>query len=182
METYIALLRGINVSGQKKVPMADLRNMLDTLNFRNTKTYIQTGNIVFDSRENDTYVLEEKIKGGIRSTFGFDVPVLVKSKNEFERILQRNPYTDPEAIDKKQVYFVLLKKAPEEKFIEEFSEDSYENEVFFIAGACVYLFCKAGYGKAKLDNNRIERKLKVEATTRNFRTMTKLLEMAKSRP
>ena len=178
METYIALLRGINVSGQKKMPMADLRNMLDTLEFQKVKTYIQSGNIVFDSTENDIDVLEEKIRSRIQSTFGFDVPVLIKSKEEFERILQQNPYTDPEAIEKKQVYFVLLKKAPEMQLAEVFNAESYENEAFFITEACVYLCCKAGYGKAKLDNNRIERKLKVEATTRNFRTMVKLLEMA----
>lgn len=177
MKTYIALLRGINVSGQKKIPMADLRAMLEKLNFQNVTTYIQSGNIVFASSEMDTGILEERIKAGIQKTFGFDVPVLVKSKNDLKNTLQQNPYTDPEAIEKKLVYFVLLKNVPAPEMVKAFQNESFDNEQFFITEDCVYLLCQTGYGKAKLNNNLIERKLKVEATTRNYRTMVKLLEM-----
>jgi len=179
MKPYIALLRGINVSGQKKMPMADLRAMLEKLNLKNASTYIQSGNIVFSSDGNNTHILEDIIKTEIRNTFGFDVPVLVKSKSDFETVLKQNPYTDQEAIEKKQVYFVLLKEKPSPELVETFQKEAFANEKFFITDDCVYLFCQTGYGKAKLNNNLIERKLKVEATTRNHRTMLKLLEMAR---
>ena len=87
MTNFIALLRGVNVSGQKKMPMADLRAMLEKLNFQNVTTYIQSGNIVFGATETDKGILEKRIKIGIQDVFGFDVPVLVKSKNDFESIL-----------------------------------------------------------------------------------------------
>lgn len=178
MKNYIALLRGINVSGQKKIQMVDLRKMLEKLSFKGVSTYIQSGNIVFSSNEIEPYVLEKRLKTAIQDTFGYEVPVLVRSKNDFEHILNQNPYTDLEMLESKQVYFVLLKTVPNSKLIQEFQKLTFENEDFFITEDCVYLYCQSGYGKAKLNNNLIEKKLKVEATTRNYKTMAKLLEMA----
>lgn len=178
MPTYIALLRGVNVSGQKKIPMAELRNMLGKMAFKDVSTYIQSGNVVFTSDEKDTITLEAKIKKYIKDTFKFDVPVLVKSKTDFDKIIQQNPYTELEALEHKQVYFVLLQNAPNTENVEAFQKEVYENEKFVIGENCVYLLCNKGYGNAKLNNNLVERKLKVEATTRNYQTMVKLLEKA----
>ncbi|WP_276169127.1 DUF1697 domain-containing protein [Zobellia alginiliquefaciens] len=178
MTTYIALLRGINVSGKKKVPMAELRNMLTNMGFLNVKTYIQSGNVVFESQEESTAKLATSITKNIQITFGFEVPVLVKTRANLEKIFNDNPYTNAEAIAQKQVYFVLLKNPPELEFVEAFSSEEYVNEEFKITNSCVYLFCKTGYGKAKLNNNLVERKLKVESTTRNHATMVKLLEIS----
>ncbi|MUH34930.1 DUF1697 domain-containing protein [Zobellia amurskyensis] len=178
MKSYIALLRGINVSGQKKVPMAELRSILTEMDFLNVKTYIQSGNVVFQSEEDSTVTLEASIAENIKSTFGFDVPVLVKTKNQFKNIFEGNPYTDLDAMGQKQVYFVLLKNPAKQEFVEVFGSERYTNEDFEITNNCVYLLCKAGYGRAKLNNNLIERKLKVEATTRNYNTMIKLLELS----
>lgn len=178
MTTYIALLRGINVSGQKKLPMAYLRGMLHKMDFKDISTYIQSGNVVFDMDEKDTETLEEEIKRNIQDTFGFDVPVLVKSKTDFEQIIQQNPFTDREVLENNQVYFVLLKNTPEKEKLITLQKEEYQNEKFVITEDCVYLLCQNGYGNAKLSNNLIERKLKVSATTRNYRTMAKLLERA----
>jgi len=161
------------------MPMVDLRAMLEKLNLQNVTTYIQSGNIAFDSTETDIGILEKRIKTGIQAVFGFDVPVLVKSKSNFESIIIQNPYTDKETIEKKQVYFVLLKSIPAPELVKALQIEIYENEKCFVSEDCVYLFCQTGYGKAKLNNNLIERKLKVEATTRNYRKMMKLLEMSK---
>ncbi|SIS41660.1 Uncharacterized conserved protein, DUF1697 family [Zobellia uliginosa] len=177
MKVYIALLRGINVGGKKRLPMADLRAMLNDRGFSNVKTYIQSGNVVFQSHEEDTGALEVSIAEGIKSSFGFEVSVLVKTKKEFENIVMGNPFTDSGSVSRKQVYFVLLKNPPEKERSATFGRETYANEDFTITDYCVYLLCKAGYGKAKLNNNRIEGKLKVEATARNYGTMVKLLEM-----
>ncbi|NJB71835.1 uncharacterized protein (DUF1697 family) [Saonia flava] len=175
MKTYIALLRGINVSGQKKILMVDLKKSMEQLGLKEVVTYIQSGNVVFKSEDELVDILEDKIKETIMSNFGFDVPVLVTTFDILNSILLNNPFSKEE--DKKQ-YFVLLKDEPKASLVEEFHETSYNNEDFVIAGQCIYLVCHKGAGNAKLNNNLIERKLKVSATTRNLRTMTKLVELA----
>ncbi len=178
MKTYIALLRGINVSGHKKVPMADLRSMLRKMGFQDISTYIQSGNVVFSSDESNSHTLEKQIKQRIQGTFGFEVPVLVKSIAEFKKIIQQNPFTEAESLEKNQVYFVLLRDRPLQERVAVFQKEEFKNEKFEVTEGCVYLLCQNGYGRAKLNNNLVEQKLKVEATTRNYRTMAKLLEMA----
>ncbi len=178
MRTYIALLRGINVSGQKKIRMVDLRQLLTQMGFENVVTYIQSGNIVLKSREKDLRVLEKGIAEAIHNAYGFDVPVLVKSKEEIQSIIQSNPFNNVEDLEANRVYFVLLKEVPESDLVEALGKETFPNEKFSISDNCVYLSCAKGYGNSKCDNNFFERKLKVAATTRNFRTMNKLVEMA----
>ncbi|MEX0312788.1 MAG: DUF1697 domain-containing protein [Allomuricauda sp.] len=175
MKSFIAFLRGINVSGQKKIKMADLKYQLEENGFCNVQTYIQSGNLVFESDEIDSGKLANALNKTILSAFGFDVPVLVLTSENLEEILRANPFADEP--DKKSLYYVLLKTEPNLGLVNEFNQVKFENEDFAITHNCVYLCCKAGYGKAKLNNNLIERKLKVEATTRNLRTLQKLLEM-----
>jgi len=180
MKTFIALLRGINVSGQKKIKMADLRAMLEKMPFQDVQTYIQSGNIVLKSAEKEIALIETEINKMLAKTFGYEVPVLVKSKEEFEQIIKGNPYTAKADLEAKKIYFALLKSAPNATAVAGLDQAQYPHELFQIAKNCVYLNCTKGAGKAKLNNNIIERKLKVVATTRNYRTMTKLLELASS--
>ena len=176
--TYIALLRGINVSGQKKIKMAELRNVLGDAGLKHLQTYIQSGNIVFDSELTDKEKIEVLITRTIQTSFGFDVPTLVIRKDNVEQILNGNPFLEKE--EENKLYYVLLKSTPKQELVEIFNQLQYENERFHIAPDCVYLLCKNGYGRAKLNNNLIERKLGVQATTRNHKTMLKLLEMTSS--
>lgn len=178
MKTYIALLRGINVSGHKKIKMADLKNMMAKLTFSDVQTYIQSGNLVFKSEETNVQLLEEKIKAGIARTFGFVIPVLVKTHAEIATILKESPFTKTEDLAANKIYYVLLKNEPETDAVDSLVQKDYPNELFSTNKNCVYLNCIYGAGKAKLTNNIIERKLKVSATTRNHRTMLKLLEIA----
>ncbi len=173
--TYIALLRGINVSGQKKIKMAELRVVLEDTGLKNVKTYIQSGNIVFESEEADREKLQEVITDAIQKGFGFDVPTLVVKKEDVKAILEANPFANES--EENKLYYVLLKNPPEKASAKQFKDLHFENEGYHITDTCVYLLCKKGYGKAKLNNNLIEKKLKVEATTRNQKTMEKLLEM-----
>ncbi|MEO0527351.1 MAG: DUF1697 domain-containing protein [Bacteroidota bacterium] len=178
MNTYIALLRGINVSGQKKIKMAHLKTMLQSLKLHDVITYIQSGNIVFKSVEEDSSILEDRIKKGIENTFGFDVPVLVLKRKSMQKIFSANPYTDLKDIESNRIYFVLLKNPAEKKLVDVLMQENYENERFQIAEDCIYLTCTKGYGNAKCNNNFFERKLKVSASTRNYKTMEKLLELS----
>ncbi|WP_420603940.1 DUF1697 domain-containing protein [Flagellimonas sp.] len=177
MKTHIALLRGINVSGQKKIKMAELSRSLEKHGFQQVKTYIQSGNIVFQSKSDNAEELQNRMHHAILADFGFDVPVLILTVEKLIRILKLNPYANEP--DTKGLYYVLLKTLPSQDLIGEFNKLEFENEDFSITKECVYLFCRAGFGKAKLDNNFVERRLKVQATTRNLRTLNKLVEMTK---
>ena len=178
MKTYIVFLRGINVSGQKKIKMAELRIILEKIGFHDVTTYIQSGNIIVKTTEKNTKVLEDKIRTGILNAFGFEVPVLVKSKGSLENIFNQHPFVQGESFDNNKVYFVLLKQMPEQYLIQAMDKETFLNERFSITKDCVYLLCVKGYGNAKLNNNFLERKLNISATTRNYKTIKKLLELA----
>lgn len=175
MKTYIALLKGINVGGHKKVPMADLRELLVKSGFENVRTYIQSGNIVLQSINNNLIEIEEQIQKEIQSYFGFEVSVLVRTREHLKRIFDNCPFTE----DKKQKsYFTLLKDMPDDELVKIASEKVYEGEEYKIIGDCIYFYCASGYGRAKFNINFFEKKLKTTATARNYNTMVKLLAMS----
>ncbi|WP_296380542.1 DUF1697 domain-containing protein [Winogradskyella sp.] len=175
MQTYIALLRGINVGGHKKVPMAELRELLTKSGLENVKTYIQSGNIIFQSLEANKGKLEAVIHKSIKDYFGFGVPILVRSKDEIETILNDCPFPEEKKVSG---YFIMLSEIPEKNLMDETSKEVFSGEEFIITKNCVYIFYTLGAGKAKLGINWFERKLKVNATARNYRTMVKLLSLS----
>ena len=98
MNTYISLLRGINVSGQKKVRMADLKSLYESLELGNVQTYVQSGNVVFDSEEQDVEKLKNSIEAQIEAIFGFSVPVLIRSADDFQRVIKGHPFAHEDPI------------------------------------------------------------------------------------
>lgn len=177
MNTYITLLRGINVSGQKLIKMVDLKKHFEELGFSDVQTYIQSGNIVFKSDKPSTQVLESLIEDKIKEKYGWDVPTMVKKKEELEYALKNNPRAH-DGTDPKLVFFTFLDQEPTQENIEKLAEKEYPDEEYRIDGTCIYFHPKNGAGKAKMGNNLFENKLKVKATTRNLRTVQKLIEMA----
>ncbi|GAB1855827.1 DUF1697 domain-containing protein [Flavobacteriaceae bacterium MHTCC 0001] len=175
MKTYIALLRGINVSGQKKIPMAVLRELLLDNGLKDVQTYIQSGNVIFQSSEKNKETLEEIIHNAIKSHFGFEVPILVLKPETVQQIFDDCPFPQEK---KEKSYFMLLYSKANSSTVEEVSQLSYPNEEFLITDNTVYFYCATGYGKAKFSNNFFERKLKVVATARNYKTMVKLLSLS----
>ena len=175
MNTYIALLRGINVSGHKKVPMAELRELLSKMDFKNVKTYIQSGNVVFQSIRKDGKFLEAEIKNSILNHFGFEVAVLVRTRDELLKIFEDCPFSEDKKVTS---YFAILSDIPDVELVNEASKKIYENEEYAIINDGLYFYCANGYGKAKFSLNFFEKKLKVNATSRNYKTMVKLLDMS----
>ena len=173
MKTYIAFLRGINVGGHKKILMKDLSLLFESLGFENVKTYIQSGNVVFRSKEDDN--VASKITEAIEAEYGFFVPVLVKKSSELNEIVTKCPFFDEK---REKSYFMLLEESPSQKNIELTTAFSNLNEEFHIVQNCVYIYYALGAGKAKIGVNFFERKLKVKATARNYRTMAKLIEIS----
>lgn len=175
MIRYIALIRGINVGGYKKVPMAILRDVLREVGFKAVKTYIQSGNVVFQSSESNSKAVEEIIQKIIKSHFGFIVPVIVKTKVELELIFDSCVFSQ----DKKtKSYFVLLDEIPDTNLVKEARAIVFENEEFSIVNNCIYFYSSIGYGRTKFNMNMFEKKLKVTATSRNYNTINKLIELA----
>jgi len=175
MKTYVALLRGINVSGQKKIRMADLKLHLEELHFQNIQTYIQTGNVIFRTSKTALKSLEKNIQKKIKEKYGFEIPVMVKTPEEFTTILKNIPFSTVE--DYSKLYFTLLNEKPSLDLVEKLKNIDYSPEVYFFDKKTIYVYVPNGYGRAKINNNFFEQKLKVSATTRNWKTMCKLLEM-----
>lgn len=176
MNTYVALLRGINVSGQKLIKMAELRESLKKAGFQQVQTYIQSGNIVFQSDETDLSVLEAGIKTVILKDFGHEVPTMVKTVTHLEKAVEKAPFTDP---DPTRVHLILLNQEPEKERLDKLAEGEYSPQKYHVDGDNIYLYTPKGLPKAKLTNNFFESKLKVTATARNWRTVHKLIEMSK---
>ena len=177
MNTYIALLRGINVGGHKKVPMAELRELLTKSGFENVKTYIQSGNIILQSITDDTQNIEETIQKAIIDHFGFEVPVIVKTRKELEVIFDTCPFSDER---KENSYFILLSEIPKSELVNVVTDITFENEDFVIIKDCLYFHSSKGYGNSKFNMNSFEKKLKVKATSRNYKTMVKLLSLSQN--
>lgn len=175
MQTYIALLRGINVSGQKKIKMAELRAHLADWGFKEVQTYIQSGNIIVQDAEKDPLKIGERIHEGIQNVYGFDVPVMVVLPEDIDQVLAHNPFLSDH--DPKRLYVTFLSGAPSSAHLDELAEVDYSPEAYALLHKHIYFFSPSGYGRAKMNNNFFEKKLKVKATTRNWRTVNKLKEM-----
>jgi len=177
MPTYISMLRGINVGGQKKIKMADLRKFYQSLGYKAVQSYIQSGNVVFQVSEKDTTNLEKTIVTAIRDKYGFDVTVIVRTPQEFNTIVKNNPFSNK---DTGRIYVTFLSEIPTDFPRDRLSSAQNGQEEFQLSEQEIYLFMPDGYGRTKLSNNFFERVLGVGATTRNWRTVNRLLEMAKS--
>ena len=179
MVIYISMIRGINVGKQKRIEMQDLKDLYRSLGFNNVKTYIQSGNLIFQFTASNTSVLAKKIAQEIKKAYNFDVDVLVLTKNELKKVIDNNPFKD----DKSRLYITflgdnLLKNHDINAISNEINRVKDESEDFLISKTAVYLFCPNGYGRTKLSNNFFEKKLHVTATTRNWNTVTKLYAFA----
>ncbi len=179
MQKYISMLRGINVSGQKKIKMDALRALYAALHFKNVKSYIQSGNVIFESDELDMSSLARQIGAQIEQTFGFLVPIMIRTPEQFHDLLENNPFLGEKTEDIKQLYVTFLDEAPPIGALDALVKFATKSEEFHLHGKEIYLFYPNGAGRSKLSNNLIERKLGVTATTRNWRTVNKLADLSK---
>ena len=175
MYTYVALLRGINVSGQKKIAMVKLRELLLDIGLSNVQTYIQSGNVIFKSSEENNKKLELAIQQAVKEYFGFEVPILVIKTKYLQQIFDDCPFPEEQKVNS---YFTLLYNVPDKQLVDIVCEMSYPNEAFVVTNACIYFHSSMGYGKVKCNNNFFEKKLKITSSTRNYKTMAKLLSLS----
>ena len=179
MNAYVALLRGINVSGANKIFMLELKNLFLDLGLSNPTTYLQSGNVVFLTRQKDTNKLELLIKSKINENYGYNIKVFVIPKLIFLNVYSRNPFINKPDIDVKKLCSVFLSDIPIKEDFDRIKNEPTFDEELELDERIIYMYCTNGFGKAKVTNNYLERKLKLNATSRNWNTVTniqKLLE------
>lgn len=178
MQTYVSMLRGINVSGQKKIKMADLKELYESFGFENVQTYIQSGNVVFSTGEAYSAGLTARIELGIVQEFGFEVKTILRTRAEIHDVRDHNPLLPERAEHTKYMAVTFLTDEPAIIPHEEIEKARSDPEEWIPIGREVYLYFPNGFAKTRLTNNFLEKKLKVSATTRNWRTVNKLHELA----
>jgi uncharacterized protein (DUF1697 family) len=177
--TSIALLRGINVGGKKAVRMADLVALMHSLHAANVRSYLQSGNVVFDHDRAAPAELSRSMERAIKRKFGLDVSVIVRTAEEMQSIVSDNPLLQTQGIDAERLQVTFLKDIPQNPDVSYFEAVKDARELLRIHGKEIYLFCPDGYGRTKLSNQAFEKKLGATATTRNWKTVKVLGEMSK---
>ena len=174
--TYAALLRGVNLGARNRIRMPELRELVEGLGCTDVSTYVQSGNVVFRS-DRTAGSLAMAIEKRIRSEVGLDVTVVIRTRSQLERLVAGSPFGWPKRTEN-TLFVTFLAGKPDPKRARSLREESFEPERFDLAGEDVYLFVPNGYGRSRLNNALLERRLGVAATTRNWRTVTALAELA----
>jgi len=176
MNTYIALLRGINVGGHNRLPMKTLAAIMESLGLKNIRTYIQSGNVVFDYSGQDAFLLSQELSNAIDKQIGFSPLVIILALPEFEIAVAKNPFAN-QVSDPQNLHIGFLASKPEKPDLIRMESLKANSEQFHLADRVFYLFAPMGIGKSKLAT-QVEKLLGVPMTDRNFRTVQKLLEIA----
>lgn len=174
---HVALLRGINVGGRAKVKMDALRAVFASIGFEDAKTYLQSGNVVFTSPAGKPQKLAETIEGAIAEQLEMQVPVLLRTGAELAKAIDRNPFVR-DVKDTASLYITFLAGKPDPAGVKRILAEASPPDRIAVLGLEAHLDIPAGYGRSKLNNTTFERRLGVVATTRNWRTVTTLAEMA----
>lgn len=178
MKTYISILRGINLGGHNTIKMDNLRRLLSQNGLNNVETYIQSGNDVYQYKNIETKKLDTLIKENIFQEFGFEVPVITLTIEELKTVAKNNPFPNNKMKDPSFFHVTFLADKPQLEYLEKIKDINYQPDEFVILDKAVYLYCPEGYGNTKLSNKFLENKLKVTATTRNWKTTNELIVIA----
>jgi uncharacterized protein (DUF1697 family) len=170
---YVAFLRGINVGGKNKVKMEDLREILSTEGFENVKTYINSGNVIFETAKSDDLKLAAKIEKAIEKGFSLNIKTMVRKMSEIENILEKNPFDGKFENDKDLHVFFLDEELPKEKR-ELLLSNNNENEMFAVQDREIFYLLRIPFSDSLMGKDYIGKKLKVSATARNWRTVSKV--------
>ena len=181
MATYISLLRGINVGGKKPIKMKALEALYKKIGFENITTYLQSGNVVFRAEPGALIDMEQIIKDEIKRAYDYDIEVMVFSSLGFKNKVTKNPFLRDETKEAAYFHISFLSPKPESFEGELLTSKLQRGEAFYYGEDCIYLYCPQGYGKTKLTNNFIEKKLKVSATTRNWKTVQALIKIVEDK-
>lgn len=179
METFIVFLRGINVSGKNSIKMAQLKEEASALKYLHFTSYIQSGNLVFQTND-AKQVIQQKIKKLLADKFKIDTVVFTISLHQLEQLIELNPYIGKEAIEPKKLMVSFTNTLPEDEKLQQLLALGIKQEHLAFSNNVFFGYYPNGYGKAKLNNNYIEKKLNVALTTRNWNTLLRMIELGKT--
>jgi uncharacterized protein (DUF1697 family) len=175
MASYVALLRGINVGGNKMIAMAELQKLLEAQGFTDVKTLLQSGNVVFKGKGTNAVAPEPQLEKLIEKKFGHAVAVIVRDKTWCEKIVAKNPFPDEARNDPSHFLIMCLKTAPSAEGLTALKLAIPGREYFQEGDRCLYLVYPDGMGRSKLTNVLIDRKLGTMGTARNWNTLLKIV-------
>jgi uncharacterized protein (DUF1697 family) len=170
------MLRGANVGG-RKIEMQKLRDLFSSMELVNVRTYIQSGNVLFEIRNKDANLdeLSFNLESKMQKAFGFEVKVIPRSLDQIRSIIRKNPFKNKDA---NYLHLTFLQEKPRSNYSDgEMRQAITGDEDFDIVGSEIYLFCPNGYGRTKLNNTFFERKLGIIPTTRNWHTVNAFLSI-----
>ncbi len=176
MPSYVALFRGINVGGKHKVPMADLRALFEGAGATNVRSYIQSGNVVYDAPARVAPKIAERVEAELERAFGFGAPITVRTASELAAVLANNPYLRPDS-DHARLHVIFLSTLPEKRKVAALDPNRSPGDAYTISGREIYLSLPNGAADTKLTNAFFDSGLGVTSTARNWRTVTTLHEM-----
>jgi uncharacterized protein (DUF1697 family) len=176
MKTWIALFRGINVGGNKLLPMKQLAALLEKAGCRGVKTYIQSGNVVFRSPMSDASRMAARLRAAVMAGRGFEPTVVVLNRSELQRAIAANPFPQADS-NPKSLHLFFLADRPRSPDLESMNAIKAKSEAFALKGRIFYLYTPEGFGTSKLAA-RVEQCLGVEVTARNWRTVSAVRDLA----
>jgi uncharacterized protein (DUF1697 family) len=176
LNTYVALLRGINVGGRNKIAMKDLHSSFVALGHGEITTYIQSGNVVFRNASTIAAKLGPAIEDEIEKTFALKIGVLVRTPSDFDDLIQSNPFLAPGS-DTSKILVMFLDNAPTSDAIAGLDPRRSPPDEFVVRGREIYAYCPNGFGRSKLSIDYFERRLQTRATARNWNTVIKLADL-----
>ena len=181
MSTYIALLRGVNVGGNT-LKMERIRELWNDLGFKNVRTYVQSGNVVFEAKGPPS-TWSRRIEQALAGEARLPVTVVIRAAADLAKVIAGNPFLKQKDIDRTKLHVTFLggpglSNAAKKDAVKKLIAIEAGADEFRILGNEIYLHCPDGYGNTKLSNNRLEKALSLKATTRNWKTVNKLHEMA----
>jgi uncharacterized protein (DUF1697 family) len=177
MTAFVSLFRGINVGGHRQIRMNELKELHESLGFRDVVPYIQSGNVVFTSDNADVARLQRHIENSVETKFGFHAEVIVRTSAELRDIIENNPFQGQQSKESKWVVVMFLAACPDDTAQEGLLKAYAGPEELFFIDKEVYIYYPNGIGRSKLSGSLIEKKLKTVGTARNWNTILKLQEL-----
>lgn len=179
MPTFIALLRGVNVGGRNKIPMQELRALCGSLGWTDVRTYIQSGNVIFRAGAVAS-ALEDVLEHTIQRDLGLSIPVLVRAAADWPVYVRGNPFHDFSRTEPNRVMLALSKRPPRHTAVDELRERAEDGEQIARVGDALWFYYAGGAGKSKLSPTLVDRLVGSPVTARNWRTVLKLDELART--
>jgi uncharacterized protein (DUF1697 family) len=177
-ETYLALLRGVNVGGKNKLPMKDLVDICIEAGCKNVRTFIQSGNVIFSASPRSRARLPGKIAALIAERFGYRTPVILRTLEQLTAVVANNPFLE-QGGSEDALYVMFLADFPHSEVVAGLDPERSPGDAFLVRGQEIFLKLSNGAADSKLTNIYFDKKLGTISTARNWRTVTKLLELMK---